>query len=364
MDELAFVDIKPEKWWFTWVNNRSGGSIIKERLARFLCSVSVIEKFPFMTTSVVRQTKSDHDAIILDMWGRKPKEYPKDPRLCFKFDDCWATDREAKNFISSAWNKGVLSYVEKIDSIRSVLGPWQRDKYGKMKREIRKLEQKIDMFIDSSQRVDSANPLKETRCRPGHLYAKEEKYWAQRSRSQWLREEDRNTQYFHARATSRFKKNNIDKLKYLNGNWVTDNKDICNVAKDYCRSCFDQTECVTKETNEWLIMDYTESEVTQAIKQMDPRKAPLIDGLPGSFFKYNWETVKNDTIRFCLDVLNGNKDIFIHNDTIIILIPKIWDPCDITNFCPISLCRFIYKIISKVLANRLKVALLSFISEN
>ncbi|KAK8305753.1 hypothetical protein V6Z11_D03G082300 [Gossypium hirsutum] len=88
MDDLALIDIKPNRGWFTWVNNRSGGSLIKKRLDRFLTSVSMIEKFPFIATSVVRQTQSNHDAILLDVWGRKPKDYPKDHRLCFRFDDC------------------------------------------------------------------------------------------------------------------------------------------------------------------------------------------------------------------------------------------------------------------------------------
>lgn len=70
VDELALVDIKPNKGWVTWVNNRDRNTMIKERLDRFFTSVSVIENFPFMATYVVRQTNSDHDAIVLDTWGR------------------------------------------------------------------------------------------------------------------------------------------------------------------------------------------------------------------------------------------------------------------------------------------------------
>ncbi|TYJ17778.1 hypothetical protein E1A91_A09G076200v1 [Gossypium mustelinum] len=47
----------------------------------------------------------------------------------------------------------------------------------------------------------------------------------------------------------------------------------------------------SKKSNEWLEVDYMESEIVQAIKQMDPRKALGVDGLSGNFFKYNWETV-------------------------------------------------------------------------
>ncbi|KAB1671561.1 hypothetical protein, partial [Gossypium barbadense] len=193
IDEMALVDIKPDSGWFTWVNNRNEGSLIKERLDRFLTSVEVVENFPFIATKVVRQTQSDHDAIILDLWGRKLKDYPKDKRLCFKFDVCWAGDEEAKNVICQ--------------------------KFGKMKSEMRKLEKQIESIIDSASRVDSGKKLKEARRRLDFLYAREESYWAQRSRSRWLREGDRNTRYFHAKATSRLKKNNIERIKDVEGNW-------------------------------------------------------------------------------------------------------------------------------------------------
>ncbi|KAK8335248.1 hypothetical protein V6Z12_A09G041200 [Gossypium hirsutum] len=201
MDEMALVDIKPDSGWFTWVNNRNEGSLIKERLDRFLTSVEVVENFPFIATKVVRQTQSDHDAIILDLWGRKLKDYPKDKRLCFKFDVCWAGDEEAKNVIERAWNREDTEYGEKLERVRSALGPWQCQKFGKMKSEMRKLEKQIESIIDSASRVDSGKKLKEARRRLDFLYAREESYWAQRSRSRWLREGDRNTRYFHAKAT-------------------------------------------------------------------------------------------------------------------------------------------------------------------
>ena len=51
------------------------------------------------------------------------------------------------------------------------------------------------------------------------------------------------------------------------------------------------------------------------------------------------------------------------NQTNICLIPKTDRPCEMTEFQPISLCNVSYKIVSKILSNRLKRHLPSLISE-
>ena len=51
------------------------------------------------------------------------------------------------------------------------------------------------------------------------------------------------------------------------------------------------------------------------------------------------------------------------NDTYICLIPKVISPQILFEYCTISLCNVIYKIVSKVLANRLKGVLLEVLSD-
>lgn len=52
------------------------------------------------------------------------------------------------------------------------------------------------------------------------------------------------------------------------------------------------------------------------------------------------------------------------NESIMVLIPKVEEPKDMTHFRPISLCRVLYKIIAKAWANRLKSCLHRCISQN
>ena len=63
-----------------------------------------------------------------------------------------------------------------------------------------------------------------------------------------------------------------------------------------------------------------------------------------------------------LDFLNSGNMVPDINHTNIVLIPKVKNPEKMSDFRPISLCNVIYKIISKVLANRLKQVLPQIIS--
>lgn len=80
------------------------------------------------------------------------------------------------------------------------------------------------------------------------------------------------------------------------------------------------------------------------------------------FYQAYWEVGGEDTVRTCLQILNGNADFGPLNQTVIALIPKKKEPKHMQELRPISLCNVSYKIIAKAIANRFKKALDSIIS--
>lgn len=55
LDDLALVNLKSDKGWFTWTNDRRADSLVQVRLDRFVTSASWLNKVHFLTTKVVRQ---------------------------------------------------------------------------------------------------------------------------------------------------------------------------------------------------------------------------------------------------------------------------------------------------------------------
>ena len=108
---------------------------------------------------------------------------------------------------------------------------------------------------------------------------------------------------------------------------------------------------------------YTQTEIELALFDVNTMKAPGPDGFQALFYRKNWELVAPSLIPTVLNALEGKGFSVGLNDTHIVVIPKVPHPDSITQFRPIGLCNVVYKIIIKVLANRLMKVLPHFISE-
>jgi hypothetical protein len=209
------------------------------------------------------------------------------------------------------------------------------------------------------------------------LFEREEIIARQRSRVDWLKEGDRNTAFFHARASARHHANTIKALVREDGTRCEQLLAIKGMVEDFYGDLFTSEPCtatdvvldsihykVTDDMNAELCKPYTDEEIRDALFQMGPTKAPGPDGFPALFYQTHWDFFKADICATVWGFLNG--DILPEGlcDSVIVLIPKVQHPIHLKNFRPISLCNVLYKIASKVLANRLKILLPIIILEH
>lgn len=97
---------------------------------------------------------------------------------------------------------------------------------------------------------------------------------------------------------------------------------------------------------------------------MQPDKSPGPNGMNFAFFQKFWSIIGEDVSSTCLDFIRQCEFPIGLNETSIVLIPKKSNPEHITDLRPIALCDVLYKIITKMLANRLKLILGSLISDS
>ena len=206
------------------------------------------------------------------------------------------------------------------------------------------------------------------------LLVRKEQMWKQWSLSLWLQKGDNNIRYFHSQASHRFRRNQIDSLENENGELCSDEDDISSILVDYYQQLFtssnpamvdaivDKIPCSTSdEMNEKLLAKFKREEVVVALKQqMEPLKAPRLIGLPPLFFQHYWQAVRDDVTEAMLSCLSTGVVPPSINRTFITLIPKVKSPSKVSEFCPISLCNIIYKVV----ANRMMGLLPLIISES
>ena len=257
------------------------------------------------------------------------------------------------------------------------LSKWNLLVFGHVPRQIQKKRNVLNDLVLRDQNGRNGREINKIRKETNELLDCEEIMSQQRSKVQWMGLGDRNTKYFHSKASGRKKKNTITKLLDDRGVWRKFTLGVAEVAMSYFEKLYttshpdriqeviDTMESnVYVEMNQDLITQFTKEEVEVALKQMHPTKSPGPDGMSAVFYKKLWDIVGNVIVNMVLNVLNSDMSMADINKTYITLVPKNNNPSRITKFRPISLSNAIYKLIAKVLANRLKLILPHIISKN
>lgn len=105
-------------------------------------------------------------------------------------------------------------------------------------------------------------------------------------------------------------------------------------------------------------------EIKEAIWDCDSFKSPGPDDINFGFIKQFWLELKDDFMRFVVEFHRNGKLTKGVNATFISLIPKVDSPQRLNDFRPISLVGCMYKVLAKLLANRLRAVMGSVVSDS
>ncbi|WKA08106.1 hypothetical protein VitviT2T_025855 [Vitis vinifera] len=367
VDDLGLVDLQLQGGAFTWTGGLNNSS--KARLDRFLVSPCWLDQFSRVSQRRLPRPISDHFPVLLEGGSWRRGSAP------FRFENMWFKVEGFKDLIRNWWQgtevRGSASFrlSEKLKKVKQKLKVWNMEEFGNLESNKEAAIQQVEYWDrvedERSLSMEEAARKKEAK----EVYAKwvelEETHWRQVSRELWLKAGDRNTRYFHRMASAHRRVNHMDRIK-INGITMTEEREI----KDGIVNAFMQQ---FSESPEWkadigslsfnqicvqeaemLEAPFCEGEVQMALMEMNGDKAPGPDGFSVFFWQCCWDFVKEEILEFFKEFHDQNTFLKSINNTFLVLIPKKGGAEEFGDFRPISLLGGLYKMLAKVLANRLK----------
>ncbi|KAL0295664.1 UNVERIFIED_CONTAM: hypothetical protein Scaly_3093600 [Sesamum calycinum] len=119
---------------------------------------------------------------------------------------------------------------------------------------------------------------------------------------------------------------------------------------------------LTQEESQELVQSVTREEIKDAFFDIAEDKAPGPDGYSSGFYKAAWPVIGEEMIKAILEFFTTGRLLKQVNTTILALIPKVRAPSTVSDFRPISCCNVLYKVITKIIVQRLRLVLDKLIS--
>ncbi|RVW27486.1 Transposon TX1 uncharacterized 149 kDa protein [Vitis vinifera] len=338
VDDLGLVDLHLQGGAFTWTGGLNNMS--RARLDRFLVSPCWLDQFSRVSQRRLPRPISDHFPVLLEggSWRRGPAP--------FRFENMWFKVEGFKDLIRSWWQgievRGSAGFrlSAKLKELKQKLKVWNREEFGNLESNKEAAIQQVEYW----DRVEDERSLsmEELACKKEakEVYAKwvelEETHWRQASRELWLKAGDRNTRYFHIMASAHRRVNHMDRIK-INGIRLSEEREIREGVVNAFKQQF-------SKSSRWKANIGSLSFNQICVQEAEMLEAPFSEG----------EFVKEEILEMFKEFHDQNTFLKSLNNTFLVLIPKKGGAEDFGDFRPISLLGGLYKLLAKVLANRLK----------
>lgn len=308
----------------------------------------------------------------------------------FKFFHHVIDHPEYAETVNEAWDCGQITGTDQFKLVRSLkllkkpLRRLNKRHYSGISLRVKAQQEKLDVLQRSlltTPDVATARVEHEERGQLNGLLKAEEKFYKQKSRVRWADIGDRNTPFYHRTVSSHASRNHIHYLKDADARLYFSIDVIKAHAADYFKGILGSTDLLSSpvSTDElqtllpfrcsdlqqrYLKREVSAAEIKATLFAMPLNKSPGPDGYSVEFLRASWDTVGVDIIKAVTEFFRNGKLLKDMNTTAIALIPKKPEACSLTEYRPISCCNIVYKLISKIIANRLNPILTECVSPN
>ncbi|KAK2429733.1 hypothetical protein QL285_028147 [Trifolium repens] len=365
---------------FTWHNGRGGNGYTEKRLDRAICNQFWLDSCCSSSVTALTRVSSDHFPLLLDLQVTSNSFASQ-----FKFQRMWSLHDDCSRIVSDCWKSVVVGgpmYIltQKLKILKDRLRVWNKSCFGNVHANVTAAEDKLHQIQLQIQQNGHTDALLFEEKLAAKLYEdalnKQEVFWQERARLNWHLEGDRNTKYFHRIAKIKSSTKSITSL-HDGEQVITDSHEIAEHVINYYKNLFCSNTVlqesllaeevipnhVTPEINSIMTMLPSSDEIKAAVFALNKDSAPGPDGFGAFFFQHYWEIVKVDVINAVMEFFSTSWILPGFNSNIIALIPKSPDASSITQYRPIAMANFKFKIITKIIADRLASILPNLVSE-
>ncbi|XP_059458257.1 uncharacterized protein LOC132187840 [Corylus avellana] len=375
LDDLGAVGHK-----FTWSNGKKDIHFTMERLDQALANEEWQDLYPICRVETLATCASDHASVLISFTKTAPRRRRR--KKIFRYESAGHKSKSHKEVIKQVWRvkqkngEGRSKVMGKLEDCKNSLLQWKRENKNLSNDILKQTMEKI-LELQGEEEEWDFDEIRALKLKANDLMEEEELKWQQRAKADWLKHGDKNSKFFHACASQRRRANKISSIIDDEGAICDQDDSVAAAFISYFKGIL-STSCptgleealeflprrITAKMNADLERDLTFEEVSTALSQMAPLKSPGPNGFPAGFFQDNWTVVGNE-VFLALKFFFSSEFINVEvNSTFIALVPKKPNSTKVSDFRPISLCNVLYKLLAKVLANRLKVILPNIVSSN
>ena len=368
---------------FTWWNKRKSSPLAK-KLDRSLVNDEWYNSFPSSVAFFGSPDFSDHAAISICLDPDRIRT-----RKPFQFYNYLLKSSDFLETVYASWftfnvtGSAMFRVSRKLKLLKNIIREFSKQNYSGIEKKTalahEKLLQAQAATLTTPSTANAATELKALEDWED-LSAAEAAFFFQRSRINWLAFGDGNSTLFHRYAKSRQAMNHIHFLLTETGERVESQAGIQNLCVDYFSNLlgapvsppmFVQSDlnilfdfkCSPEQVSGFQ-KDFSADDIRDAFFSLPKNKTGGPDGYSAEFFTSTWSVIGPEITEAVLEFFKSGRLLKQWNAANLVLISKKTNASLPTDFRPISCLNTVYKVISKLLASRLKEILPLMISKS